>query len=282
MYWKTSKKKRKMAKDKTYEEVKSPIYGDWKFKHPDGELMFYGDQKKANWYLKRDLAVMMDERTVQLTFEPKGKGSATDLYGSSPKENICAVCGDSDGLTRHHIVPFCYRRFFPEEYKSKNFHDIVPVCGIHHKEYEMKANKLKNKIATQYGMLNEFKCKVSYVDINKRKVASALSCLINRKDVVPAERILELSDLIMGYFKLNELPSDLSDLFKKIEIKKTTRGSRRESSKFKILVAKIENIQEFVEQWRTHFIETMNPRFLPIGWELKRDARRSSFVLTGK
>jgi len=40
---------------KAYQEVKTPIYGNWKVVHPSGHLMFYGDEKKANWYLKRKL-----------------------------------------------------------------------------------------------------------------------------------------------------------------------------------------------------------------------------------
>ena len=269
-----------MKEKKTYETVKTPIYGNWMVKHPSGHLMFYGDEKKANWYLNRNLAVLIGENTIQLTFIPKGNGSAMDLYGSSPKENICVVCGDTNELTRHHIVPYCYRKYFPEEYKSNNFHDVVPVCGLHHKEYEVKASELKRIIGNQYGMVTILHEKMSSDLIEKRHIGGYLLCLIEKRAILPKERLKEMEDRVLNYFKLEKLPNDLNELYKKIEVPKTTYKNKRETSKFKLIVAKIESIQEFVEQWRKHFIECMNPKHLPNGWDIKRDARRLEWIIT--
>jgi len=254
--------------------VKKPIYGNKKVYHPEGYLMFYGDDKKIDWYLKRNLAVFKDENSIQLTFIPKGKGSAIDLYGATPKENICVVCGNTDNLTRHHLVPYCYRKHFPEEYKSNNFHDVVPVCGLHHKEYEVKASELKRIIGNECGITDSLLRNMPSEDVRKRHIGGVLLCLMEHRNVLPKERIEELEDKAKSYFQLKELPTDLSDLFKKVKTPKPTYKNKRETSKFKIVVAKIESIQEFVEQWRTHFIECMNPQYLPNGWDIKRNAKR--------
>lgn len=264
---------------KTYEEAKTPLYGNWRVHHPNGHLMFYGDDSKANWYLKRNLAVVIGANSIQLTFIPKGLGSALDLYGATPKENKCVVCGDSEGLTRHHIVPYCYRKHFSDEYKSNNFHDVVPVCGLHHKEYEMEASKLKKEIGNNYGMYDLLGGKMAKDKKDKLMVGGAIRCLMERRDVLPVDRIKVMEDLIKNYFELETIPSDLTKLFNAIEIKKRTWKTKRELSKFKIIVEKLDSIQEFVEKWRTHFIETMKPEHLPLGWEIKRDARRLEWIL---
>lgn len=86
------------------------------------------------WYLSRGLGTLVgtDPLTVQLQFEPKGRGHADDAYYLSEKDNICCVCGAGEHYLRHSIVPHCYRQHFPEHMKSHLSHDIVLLCvGCH-------------------------------------------------------------------------------------------------------------------------------------------------------
>ena len=105
------------------------IYGNYQVLSPDGHLMFRCDEKKANWYIKRNLAEIIsnDPLIVKLKFQPKGLGNHNKKYGLSVIENICVVCGSDEFLTRHHVVPTCYRKFFPLEKKSHNFHDVLSL-----------------------------------------------------------------------------------------------------------------------------------------------------------
>lgn len=257
------------------EKRKNPIYGNWRFYHPDGRFMFYSDQRRAEWYISRGLAVKTADKEIKLTFAPKGYGAAFDLYGSSSKDNICVVCGlKEDDLTRHHVVPKCYRRFFPEEYKSKNSHDVVAICEKHHVEYENKAHGLKDKLDKQYG---EISVKINRDDAAFSKARSFLSCLMNKDRIakfkIPKVRLEFMESEIKKILKIQELPEDLSSLHESIKTGKNNVNQRRYG---KIIVSKLDSIQDFVEMWRSHFIKTMKPKFMPAGWELRRDARQAS------
>lgn len=260
-----------MKKSKIYAEVKNPIYGNWRILHPDGYLMFYGDDKKADWYLKKNLAVLVSEREIRLTFMPKGNGSAIDLYGCSPKQNKCVVCGGERALSRHHVLPYCYRRHLPEEYKSRNAHDVVPLCGNCHKKYEYLAMQLKKQIALEYGE-SDLIVGLPEDVIEKRFIHGFINCLLNRKQNIPLQRIVYMEEQIKKYFNLDEL-IDLNLLLKRVE-KPKKNDLKKQPSKFRILVSKISDIQAFVERWRNHFIENMHPRHLPLGWDVRATAKR--------
>lgn len=251
------------------ETKKSPIYGNWRVHHPTGSLMFYCDKRRADWYLKRNLAVQTGEKEIQLTFTPRGKGSSVDLYGASPKANLCVVCGKTEeGLTRHHIVPYCFRRFFPEVYKSKNSYDVVPLCEEHHLIYERKADIVKRQLNNKYGE----KSLKENGQPPEHKAKSFLHCLMNtdRCEKIPAERLELMRETVKTVLKLSELPEDLGSLYASIKIE-----TKKDQVKYgKMIVSKIPDIQAFVEMWREHFLKTMNPQFMPAGWYLKKDARK--------
>ena len=86
---------------------------NWEVYHPDGTHMFTCGEKKATWYLDRDLAKRMADGKIILTFKPKGNGfEADEVFGKSIRESICVVTGVDEDLQRHHIVPYCYRIYF--------------------------------------------------------------------------------------------------------------------------------------------------------------------------
>lgn len=111
-------------------------YDNWEFRHPGGSPMFYGSAKLARWYLKRGLARETGPRTVQFTFEPQGAGAMGDPAMLRPRENRCVVCGATDGLTKHHVIPRRCRQFFPESCKTHQSHDILVLCERDHRAFE--------------------------------------------------------------------------------------------------------------------------------------------------
>lgn len=55
-----------------------------------------------------------------------------DYYMHS-KENKCVACGEEGHYLRYRVVPACYRRNFPVQWKSHRSHDIVLLCvDCHH------------------------------------------------------------------------------------------------------------------------------------------------------
>lgn len=237
------------------------VYGNFKVESPDGVLMFRCDEKKINWYIKRNLAEYVNESTIRLNFRPKGLGNHNKEFGLSKMKNHCVVCNTQKYLTRHHVVPFCYRKYFPLELKSHNFHDVLLMCVECHDSYERKADELKKNISEKYeSPINGEMLKNS--DMAKY---SKISTTLLYKDIssIPKSRLKLLKDEIKKHFGIKRLTvkklKSISEIKSSITIK--THGE--------IVVDKIDDFQKFIEMWRKHFLENTNAKFLPENWSVK-------------
>lgn len=237
------------------------IYGNWKILAPDGELLFLTLKKRVDWYLKRNLAKVIDDETIQLTFEPKKRSSKDDKYNLSLKENKCVVCGSEDIelLTRHHIVPYEYRKYFPEEIKSRSSHDVVPICREHHNQYELIADELKKDILLMYDITNDDK-----ITQCRDKALKCAKLMLNNKNI-PINRLEQIrADFI--------LYSGIQDLSEK-NIIDFCENNRKTKNISHIVVEKLlekNELEQFVKMWRKHFIDTMRPGFMPQHWSIER------------
>lgn len=263
---------------------------NWFVYHPNGKHMFTCGSKKAHWYLDRDLAKQIGPFKIKFTFEPNGLGYDDDEdFGRAVREPICVVTGREDNLQRHHIVPYCYRSHFSSKYKSKNHHDVVLLNADVHSEYEKEADKFKDEIAHVYGIKTISEYNAAYVralrDISKDNsvLISKIAILFKRYGQLPREAILEnlkyvskRIDLSMDFMcNLNYI--QLLKLYNilKSEIEENTYEFKGRHRKFYDhgwhLVQKLnsdEKIFDFVKLWRKHFIETMNPQYMPEGWSI--------------
>ena len=264
---------------------------NWKVYHPSGRHMFTCGKKKAYWYLKRNLAELIDgKRSIKLTFIPKGNGFEDDEeFGRSIRVVQCVVTGVSDSLQRHHIVPYCYRTYFPEEYKSKNHHDVVLMNFEIHSEYEQKANKFKDEVARIYnvktiGELNsEYTLKLRELGKPNAIIMNTIHSLFKTYGRLSREGILEKLQFIA---ENTGIPFDVVNKYNYIQIYKLYLFLKddhiNELYQFKEANRKLydhgyhvaqkldteEKIEDFVKLWRNHFIETMQPKFMPNGWSV--------------
>ncbi|KAK8538983.1 hypothetical protein V6N13_110194 [Hibiscus sabdariffa] len=121
----------------------------------DGQLLCYCDRRKLEWYLRRDLAKLVDDDppAIMLLFEPKGRpeDEYNDFYIQS-KKNICVGCGEGNHYLRYRVIPSCYRVHFPEHLKSHRSHDIVLLCVDCHEVAHAAAEKYKRRIAGEFGI----------------------------------------------------------------------------------------------------------------------------------
>lgn len=238
------------------------IYGNCQVLSPDGILMFRCDTKKANWYLNRDLGEIVTESplVVKLKFEPRGLGNHNKGFGLAEMGNKCVTCGSEEYLTRHHVVPYCYRRYFPMALKSHNFHDVLSLCSDCHEKYERKADELKNEISTTYmaPIGGEIESKADVI-----KYTKIASTLLGDISVIPKKRIQSLKSDIKSHFGIKRLSKKRLEKITQIKttIVKKTHGE--------IVVNKINSIQEFVEMWREHFIKHNDCKHLPENWSVK-------------
>ncbi|KAL5978635.1 hypothetical protein ACLOJK_029752 [Asimina triloba] len=134
---------------------KSPVYHNCRIFASDGRLLCYCDQKKLDWYLRRDLAKLVEEDppAIMLLFEPKGRpeDEDNDFYIQS-KKNMCVGCGEGNHYLRYRIIPSCYRLHFPEHLKSHRSHDIVLLCVDCHEIAHAAAERHKKHIAAEFGI----------------------------------------------------------------------------------------------------------------------------------
>ncbi|MFW5847766.1 MAG: hypothetical protein ACOCVF_02490 [bacterium] len=263
---------------------------NWKVFHPNGKHMFTCGEKKAYWYLERELAKNIGKKKIQLTFEPKGDGFESDEeFGLAGRIVQCVVSGEKEELQRHHIVPYCYRSWFPEEYKSKNHHDVVLVTYKIHEQYEMHASRFKDQLALEYGVPSLKECNLNYTKFltdyanGRIKLLSRFHSIFRSSGNLPPEKIMEiLRDVSMythirlklllsfNYMQLYKLYRYLYSKHEK-EFAYIKEENKKRFDHGMLLVSKLdteEKLEEFIKRWRKHFIDTMNPPYMPIGWSI--------------
>jgi len=246
------------------------IYGNCKVFAPSGELMFLCLEKRANWYLKRNLANILKEDPIEiiLNFTQKGMGNRKSEYYLSEKKNACVCCNETDIslLTKHHVVPVEYRKHMPIQYKNRSSHDIVVMCQNCHYEYEnIYAQVLKKEL--------EEECFIERPTLSKDKIRTgrAYSLAVLLTDEVRANKIPQTRKHYMyteikhifGHTRLEEI----------IEMKLHKQLTKQDLEIGKeVLDLQLSN-EEFIIMWRTHFIECMKPQYLPEGWDIFTDIK---------
>lgn len=240
--------------------LKKSAYGNCVMLSPEGTPLCRCNRKKVDWYLSRDLADVVvedDPFTIKLKFNPKGNGNAGSPYYLASKKNACVVCSRTDFLTKHHVVPRCFRKFFPSRYKDHCSHDIVLMCVRCHNEYEREADQLKIELAEKYGI--KFPPPWER-DVDLQRAAKLARTLQRYGHRIPRARSdqlrQELDELLVKYAITEEeaaawYPSDDT-----------------EDHFGRLVVERVEQIGDFCRMWREHFVVTTQPEYLPAHWHV--------------
>lgn len=270
--------KRHKSYDHWLSARQSILYGNVHIEHPDGHVMFHCDVQKALWYLNRDLVdiVSADPPILRLNFEPGGKGHIGDQYYLTPKTNQCVCCGKKYKLNRHHVVPYVFRRYMAEQIKDHNYHDVLLLCLSCHEKYEQEASKLKSEICGELGLSVDGSGGPKYDPI-AGGLRGASRALINHGDKIPEDRKQELFSFIQQH-----APESANNLEYLANLNPWAVCDDQSAHYGQLVVKHIEEtgqIQAFTERWRTHFVESMNPQYLPEYWDvfkpLVRDRSRN-------
>lgn len=252
------------------ESLKSVAYENCVMQAPDGTEMCRCLRKRAQWYISRGLAELVSEDpfVFRLKFFPKGLGNASDPYGLAPKENRCVVCGREEALTKHHIVPHMYRRFFPETIKGRNSHDVVVICVDHHEEYESAAMEFKNQLHKQItGEMIHTRMHV--IDTTAKHVSGLCRTIVNAGEKIPEDRVMAI------IAELRELSVDptwenLWTLASQRQLPPKTSAVDLPGYAVVRTLQDDNAIAAFIETWRRHFVDVMNPMFMPAHWDVQR------------
>lgn len=237
--------------------------------------MFRCSLGRFEYYVKNKLAKKVNKTTARLTFTPKGSGNAdrenAEFY-LSRKNNICCVCGEPNWelLTRHHVVPRCYRSYFPADIKEHDMHDILPLCTDCHTVYEWHADRKKQQIATQYAMpVHGIR---SVTNLEQARAVTAAKSLKRNLTRIPQAGRDKLLGRIEEFLKRTPTTDDIFRL-----AKENVNTTMQHKTHGELVLKHIEGrakLQMFVREWREHFVQTMQPKYLPSYWKLDTPIRQ--------
>lgn len=273
--------------------MKKPMYDNIEMYNPEGELLCTIAEKKAKWYVRKNLAKWLDcddpqeqQQTsqeekqppptkIQLLFAPNGKSvQESKEYNTSHKKNICVSCGDNQEHMRHYVVPYCYRTLLPEKYKTHMPHDIVILCSVCHlsceqatqerqKWMEGRVRKNKDKSTADPFILNR-----ELYNIRSRALALLRH---SAKPTLPSSKVIEYQTMIRQHCALSQeeaLTDEILHQMTELEVQTSNPNYIPGANLVVETLTSDEAIEEFIRDWREHFLETTAPRFLPHGWDV--------------
>lgn len=254
------------------QEMKKIPYGNCQVLNVHGELIFRCHDERASWYLSRGLAQVVsqdpaDQLVIQLNFETKGKGNLGDEFYLSEKENRCVVCGCYDLLTKHHTIPRFYRRNFPLSLKSRNSFDILVLCIPCHSLYESYADRYRKELSKKYDV--PFSGVGPRYDPILRKVRRAAVALHYHGPKMKPPQLERNLQIIRSYLGKETIVKDDLGILMQVNT-----DNRLHMDHGVALMQKVVDIEEFIFGWRSHFVQTMQPGFLPTGWDQYRPVKK--------
>ncbi|KAI7892145.1 uncharacterized protein EV154DRAFT_505770 [Mucor mucedo] len=272
------------------------FYENWKVYSTGHKLMFRCNQKKADWYLKRDLAVLLpkESRSIKLTFEAKGDGHKKGDYMVEDRNNMCVACGSTKDLSIHHVVPEMYRQWMPLVIKAKSSRDLLLLCQHCRLSYEPSAMDFKKRCVREFNIPLEGR---GWVSLPHYKVAKkAASALKMHSNVIPADRQVTLKTTVFDFWEKHgsevdeelaakdteenwdsilEVCSTLVDHFKGPDYIEHANSAIEQLTKTVELDSEGRetwpDLEDFIKDWRRHFLRNLDPEFLSELWTVDGD-----------
>ncbi|XP_054715998.1 exonuclease 3'-5' domain-containing protein 2-like [Uloborus diversus] len=269
-------------KTKSYKEFRyskprqKPMYDNCQLVAPDGELLCSCDKGKAEWYVEKGLGEVIkleDPFTVRLTFEPSGRPKLDNIFYTQQKDNCCVVCGRTDNFHRKLVVPSEYRKYFPNLMKKNLSHDVLLLCVICHKRSNILDHRMRMKLEelcdAPLMKNNRFK-----VNPELSKVKSAAKALLLSGDKIPDARKSELEKVILDHYEVDAMSAELLDKANNIDAFDLNEEFIPHGLKVYQYFCKNGGLLEFEKMWRQHFLDTMQPKFLPYMWSVEHNHKR--------
>lgn len=259
-----------------------PLYHNCFLQAPDGELLCTCDNKKALWYVEKELAdiVKEDPLTVRLRFEPAGR-SVGDVgkYYQMTKENKCVVCGATNSYIRKNVVPREYRKYFPEIMKDHSSHDVLLLCSVCHQRSNILDQGIREKLARVCSAPLPSHNTGKYIEDHVcKKIRSAARALLyqSRKHVLPEARVRVLEDVLLQYFPdQTDITEELLKEAAEIDVAYPNLDFETHGLKVvEYFLIRPGGLLRLEELWREHFLTSMLPKYMPDLWSVKHNEER--------
>lgn len=242
--------------------LKQRHYGNILVYDMDGDLIFIANNGKADFYLSKGLAYIIDgtdenPTSIRLNFKTNGKGHHGDSpFYLTPRKDECVICAKTKDLTRHHVIPHCYRKHMPEDWKSHDHHDVVLLCIECHQKTEKKYLKKKNELINRYGL--------SRYSTPLQKAVKAAFALKTRYMHMPDRRKKVLTEVVESYLGRPMMNEDIDYMCDQYHRSRKNDGDATP----KEVVARLESLEAFIREWRTFFLYECGATNLPSCWSV--------------
>ena len=271
----------------------APLYGQCRILAPDGTLLCLNSGKKVRWYLRQELADLVEEdgerMTIRLRFEPKSRGLSPHMRVVIP--NRCVVCGADFGepgvrLARKFVVPHDYKQYFPKRLRSHNSHDVVLLCADDHLVYNRCEASLQAALASEFDVPLAGIGPTVFVDDTLRKAISAARDLAahasGTKTLHPAHLASALAIARPHLVASGDLAPDAPDdafaplaALKALGARSYLTPNEAHIPHARAVVSQLMEADDidaslgaFARRWRQFFLDNMQPRFLPEFWSV--------------
>ena len=235
-----------------------------------GETVEYCSEDKVNtFYLKYNVAIPLDDRTLQLKIDYDNDGNEYFAHRLKPS---CVVCNKIDRTGGHtsnkvvRIIPTVYVKLLPIPYSEHNNMNIVRVCSAHHQQWtnysdRYAAHWTESLLGTEYIELKE--C----AKVND-KFNSIIRLLQNREriELIPMEKVesllREVKELSGNNITLDNVHSIEQRDRSAYNTVQHERGYEMAFERY----LQAHSLDQFILMWRELFIEHMKPSFMDPVW----------------
>jgi len=252
----------------------SDFYENCRMEGPDGKLLALVGRERCQWYLRMKLAIVVsqDPFVIRLLFEPKNKDSSFRL---EPIKNECVVCGETEKLRKHSVVPHPLRKHFSKRYK-----DIVLLCGSCHLKIDGANEQLLAQLCKELSLRPPFAYwssdeKKEYQEkMGWNKESRGLVLHFSGKATLPPERVALLTSMVRQRLALDEKIPITTEHVAAAEIKVA------EKNDYFLKIAKHYKEQEveILARWHAFFKAVMEPKFLSEDWPCEDFKQRERVI----
>lgn len=264
---------KKLGCFRSYRIRQTPLYDNCKLLAPDGELLCTCDFRKVTWYIDRGLGTDVTDpggpRTVRLNFEPANRPLLDSHYYTHVKDNVCVVCGSAEALLRKNVVPREYRRNFPEVMKHHISHDVLLLCVRCHQLSNLRDLSLRQILSVECDApIESGDIGHSREDSKLRSVRAAARALLRNRNDIPKVKVALLEDKLKDYFGVEEITDEIVCKASELDTKVYDEDYVPHGPKVADFYRKNGGLVQLELRWRKHFLESMQPRFLPSFWSV--------------
>lgn len=309
----------KTQKDKKLEKIerqnrrikqftcKKPVYENCKMLDPNGNMLCHCNIKKMNWYIKRNLGIIVQKNPpiFQFNFIPENKiekdlGNIKTKFKVKEKENICVVCGNKENFMRFFIIPVIYKKHLPNDLKSYKCNDVLLLCFNCHVKANVAYNIKRKEILKELDInldldINKKDLELQNMILKAKKNSQIIKInfmnKIHERKTYLLKEILNLINFLkenkeyfnhlkeildVNFEKENELifPEEINEISNEIIERlcnfnmKSINYIDKNTLQGKLVVEKTKDLFAFKKMWREYFIKIMKPEFIPDNWDI--------------